>query len=183
MSKFFTDLKEVLINAGSQNNINACGYYNALLQNSNMLDEIIESYKINNMYITWHPDDTGDYTDGLILISFRDYRDGNFKYKIQLTSEQSWDGYCECTPETPHYNPKYDCSGYCDWYIPTFSIEKHTDIGHEKFKGYAKDMWELDAQWQEELGIHEDDKTAEQIANINLQIEQLLKRKEALRNK
>lgn len=183
MSRFLTDLKNILIDANSMYGINSCGYYNALIQNVKVLNEIINTYEEYDMYITWHPDDTGGYTDGLILVSCRDLIRGNFQYKIKLSLEQSWDGYCECTPDTPGYNPKYDCSGHCDWQVPTFTIEKLSSIGNGKFIGSVKDMWKLDAQWKEELGIHEDDETAEQIASIDLQIEQLLKRKEALSNK
>jgi len=183
MSKFFDDIKELLIEESNEHDFNACDYYHVLLQNKNELKQVIDDYEMNNCYFYYKSDSTEGYTDGKIYIYFSDWQNHNYHYEIELLPDRRSLGYCQCTSKDDEYNPIYNCCGIeCDWDAPSFNISKIEYIGGGSFSGLQKDLWTLREEWNNDIKGYKNKIKNDKVEYIEKQIEELQKRKEMILN-
>ncbi|WP_088363826.1 hypothetical protein [Bacillus cereus] len=68
-------------------------------------------------------------------------------WKIILSSIGEWNGYCKCNASMEGYNEKKECCGNCDWYRPTYTLQKII-ASYKEFKGNQKDIWDTEKCWE-----------------------------------
>lgn len=117
-------------------------------------------------------DDCGDSYYPKITIFFPSY-DGH-TYEIKFGYDRhSW-GYCQCQPTDEGYNVKHGCCGTnCDWYAPLFVINKISSVGQSVFEGLERDLWDFAEK-------HDKDNKDKKRRELQNEIEELLKTKEAM---
>ena len=168
----------------------ACGYYNTVLQHKDKLKEMVKDINNYRYSFEYYSDETDSYNMGKIIIylekgkSDRLYQNlMNFHYEIELLNDDRMHGYCECTPDMKGYNSAKDCCGIdCDWTAPRVSITRVEDIGNFSFKGFERDMWKLQNEWNKKEKEIKQKYKQKQIENLNEQIADLEKRKQMLIN-
>lgn len=187
--KFLSSLKEVLIqHKKEKHNFDACGYFETIKQHLDKLSSILsdcERYEIN---LHFEEDTTNAYTNGKIFVYlWQKAKESEtyptHHYEIELCRDERYWGYCECSPDDPDYNPKYECCGYrCDWVAPSVNVKRVEDIASFSFDGYKKDMWALREKWEEEHRELEELKKQIKIKHIEDQIAELQAKLNELRN-
>jgi hypothetical protein len=184
MDQFFELLKQELVEIEKQEqHFDACGYYETILQHKDKLEPILidcNKYEFGFHYQT----DPEGYTSGSLMIYFYNEYDNpniNHHYVIKFCDDPRHWGYCQCTPEDPGYNPRYDCCGMgCDWTAPRIEINKIEYITSFAFNGHQKDIWELRDKWN---GVTEEvhkKQIQSEINQLNKQIQQIEERKKLL---
>jgi hypothetical protein len=117
--------------------------------------EFLEDISKNTYCINGFDEDTTDgYTNGRIRILIEKPQNEeeseymydsntNYIYYINFLYDQRNWGYCQCTPDMEGYNEEHECCGCgCDWYAPSFSIEKVTTVGYGVWEGQERDYWD-----------------------------------------
>ena len=188
---FFVELKKYLLAEHKDHLLSFVGYYETLLQHQDSLQQLLDDLKEWECDIRHENDHSGGYIDGKfeIYLYKNDSRDeymvsGEFApyhYEIELLHDDRMWGYCECTPNDEGYNAEHNCCGDgCDWTAPSFRLTKIEHIAYASFKGYQKDMWELEEQWNEYLIEHKEKQKQRELSRIEERMKELQKQKEDL---
>jgi hypothetical protein len=156
-------------------------YFYTIEQNIDKLEELINTYESNDCYFHYEPDQSEGYSDGTVSIYYMDTNQDRFNYHISLSSNNMSGSYCDCSSSDKEYNPIHNCCGiHCDSYTPSFNVSKTKNVAHGTFLGLERDLWRLEEEWNKEIGINENEHILEQINFIDGQIEELIKRKNAI---
>jgi hypothetical protein len=195
MSKFFDKLKKFMLEEFSESSVNACGYYETIMQNTESIQSLIDDCE--KYYFDFnHSINPDGYSDGKIAVYLYSNDPGedygwqsslDYHYEIDLLFDERMWGYCDCRPEDEGYNPIANCCGMgCDWTAPRVSISKHTGIGHFNFDGYERDLWNAEKKWglsSDEYETEQKEKQKQQQMKwLDDQIKELEKRKEMILN-
>ncbi|PAD70568.1 hypothetical protein CHH83_01835 [Bacillus sp. 7586-K] len=200
-TNFFEELKKFVINEHQEDQyfIQYVRYYETLLQNKEVIEPLLHDMENWRVNIHHEDDKTEGYTYGKWMIYLWDYegeepeeddwftraeeKSPDYHYEIELTRDERYWGYCQCKPEMEGYNEKYKCCGDgCDWVAPSFTFRKIKE-SYGKFKGAARDIWELEEKWMEYLESYENKIKQQRLDNIEEQLSRLIEEKRKLLNK
>lgn len=156
---FFKEMKEFIINEHKDSKyfIQYIRYYETMLQNKDMFKSLLNDLKEWNLNISFEDDDYNYGSYSLYLWKEKDNDDlrpkeyAKHHYKIYLTKDERYWGYCECSPEDECYDTKHNCCGQvCDWVAPALIFDR-IESKDASFKGYQRDIWNLEEKWNEYL--------------------------------
>lgn len=134
------------------NTINIPNYLAVLEQHLNEYTELLLDLQRYDWWIHLEHSNKNDYNGYTVRIYFQkapheadEWGDCqlDFYYDIEFHDEGVYTGFCECAEGDMGYDARYHCCGYgCDWYKPTFSVEKITHLGASGFSGCEHDLWD-----------------------------------------
>jgi hypothetical protein len=199
-ANFFDELKSVVLfeHKEDRNFLQYVRYFETLLQNRETLKPLLDDMTEWKADIHFNEDRCEGYTYGTYSIylwryegeepedddySYQyDQKSPDYYYEIQLTRDEQYSGYCQCSSNMKAYNEKHNCCGIgCDWLAPAFTFRK-IEEKRGVFKGLEKDIWKLEEKWDEYLASHNEKAKQEKLKRIEEQLERLQKEKEELSN-
>lgn len=193
---FFEALKSYFIEDHQEDLHKLIPYYETLLQHKDKLTPLLNDCQEWDFTFYYRDNDSREYNIGSLTVylhrnvgelienEWSDYYEqegADYYYIIAFIDEPRMWGYCCCEPEDEGYNKEYHCCGVgCDWYAPSFEVDKVYSICCGSFEGLERDIWELEKKWDTYLEVYKDKKKLAELDQIETQLKELEKRKNEL---
>lgn len=190
---FWQSLKKFMLTTSKEHNLNIMDYYITLQQHESEIQFIIDDYNKFNFCFQFQYDKSQNSPPiGSITIYLQKPNHEemmwtesflNYVYKIDLCYDERYWSCCQCDPKMKEYNPIHKCCGLgCEWNAPSINIDKIECLTNFTFKGYQKDLWELQTEFKNSLTALELTQKQERLNRVIEQINALEEQRKQLLN-